>query len=176
MKSRFFQKFTATVLLTIGTALALPQPSPAQSDGQFQFFCGMSDGLPTTMASDPEDPTTPPTPLIRWKYDGFGPRWDPKARCEEVSRRFQFFQNEGTLALLTTGQMRGYNVICVARTEGGSCEGRLLFTLPDGRPPNEALAALLNPASVYENNGPLKKINDRWYINVDRWILSNRSR
>jgi hypothetical protein len=175
MKSRLFQKFTATLLLTIGTALALPQPSPAQSDGQFKYFCGMSDGLPTTMASDPEDPTTPPTPLIRWKYDGFGSRWNPKARCEEVSERFQSFQKDGMLNFLTTGQMRGYNVICVARTEGGDCEG-LLLTLPPRKNPGEALLELTNQASVHENNGPSKQINGRWYINIDRLILRNRPR
>ncbi|GAB4297618.1 MAG: hypothetical protein Fur0025_35720 [Oscillatoriaceae cyanobacterium] len=164
----FLPKLAVTALLGLGAAAAFSPPSQAQSP---QYYCGTSDGAPTTMYSDG---TGEPIPLIRWIYDGFG-NWSPQRRCEEVSRRFQQYENEGTLEFMTTGRMNGYDVVCVARSQEGGCEGRLLFTMPPGRNPKEAVEELLNVAGVHQNNDPRSLVNGRLYIDIDQLIYLRKN-
>jgi len=168
-KPSLLSKFATAALLTLGAVAAFSNSSPAQSPVN-RYYCGTSDGVPTTMYTDGKASS----PLIRWIFLGFG--WTPQERCEEVANRFQHYQNEGTLEFVTTGQMKGYDVVCVARYDGGPCEGRLLFTLPPGRDPNQALQEIFNIAGVYENNDPRSFTRDEHlYIDWDKLIYHKRN-
>ena len=169
-KPSLLLKCATAALLAFGAVAAFSNSSPAQSPVN-RYYCDTSDGLPATMYTDGEANS----PLIRWKYEGFGSRWTPQKRCEEVARRFQNYENEGTLEFITTGQMNGYNVVCVARYDGGSCGDRLLMTLPPDRDPDLALESLFNVVGVYENNDPRSLHDGRLYIDVDNLIYHRRN-
>ncbi|MGK7947135.1 MAG: COP23 domain-containing protein [Microcystaceae cyanobacterium] len=78
--------------------------------------------------------------LIVWKSQFFGSQWSPERRCQEVTRRFQFFSDTGNLKYVTTGKINGYNVICVGdqRTKGYTCrrDGLLITLEPSDHPPS----------------------------------------
>ena len=165
--------FRCASILSIASTIVIGAQS---SEAQFgNYYCGTSDGLPTTIYQSPEGQKNP---LIRWKTT-LGQKWDPQTRCEEVSQRFIRFDGENTLAFLTTGTVRNMPVVCAVRQQGEICNDqynsdRVLFTLPVGRNANEALEQLLGFASTIENGDPRSYYNGRTYVNVDKWILRNR--
>lgn len=130
-----------TVVLTAG-AIALggltinTQPSHAQST---TFFCGMSNGVPATIAQTPRGNVS----VIRWVSSYFsGAGYNPQTRCQEVSGRFEAYKNNGTLNYITTGIMNGQPVVCTRSTNGGGCNG-LLFTLKQGENATPAKLCLI---------------------------------
>ena len=171
----FLQRLSSLVFLSVGATFYLTQLSSAQSEPSTVYFCGSSDGLPTTMY---QTGTYPETPLIRWKYDGFG-NWSPQRRCEEVARRFQQFDKEGALEFVTSGVVNRLPVVCAVSQQGEVCNDqqnsdRVLFTLEQGRNPNDAIQAIFNVAGILDNNDPRSMINGRLYIDFDKLIDRNR--
>lgn len=175
MKSALFQKSIAIVLLAVGTATALTPPSRAQNNTGSVFYCGTSNGEPATIA---KTASIGDVPMIVWAYSGFGSEFTPEKRCQIVTQRFQQYYEEGTLDYVTTERIRGYNTVCVARTQGGSCEGRVLFTLPpDDQNPNKAIETVFGGFGPYRNNcGVSSPFGDggKVYVNV-RSFIQNRS-
>jgi len=164
-------KCASGVLVAIGAMTVAGQPSQAQTGTG--YYCGSSDGLPTTIYQSPDDEI----PLIRWKTT-LGEVWTPQARCEEVARRFDRFDREATLEFLTTGEINKMPVVCAVAREGEECSDssnsdRVLFTLPAGRNPNEALEQLLGFATVVENGDPRTYRNGRTYVNVKLLMRRN---
>jgi len=105
-------------------------------------------------------------PVIRWISDYFaGSGWTPEARCEEVSRRFQTYYQEGSLKFLTTGRMNGESVVCTADRRGGGCQS-LLFTLKPTSSPGAALQQLLDVQ--VRASGALSETDDRVYIDINQ--------
>ncbi|MGK7901847.1 MAG: COP23 domain-containing protein [Hormoscilla sp.] len=91
MKYQLFAKMLAglAIALTLGTAN--PEPSAAQSK---KFFCGTSDGSPATMVRKNGENV----PIIIWSNRNFeASGWTRERRCQEVSDRFQRYDNEGKL-------------------------------------------------------------------------------
>jgi hypothetical protein len=170
MKSRLFQKFTATVLLAVATATAITTPSRAQNNTG--FYCGKSDGEPATIV---KTVTQGDVPLIIWSFEGFGREFPPGRRCEIVSQRFQQYYEDGSLDFITTERIRGYDTVCVARAKGESCEGRILFTIPPGQKAKDAIEAVFNLSGPYRNNCGISENGGKVYINVKSFIqnLSN---
>jgi len=104
-------------------------------------------------------------PVIRWTskhFDSSG--WSPKARCAEVSNRFESYYRAGTLNFLTTGIINRQSVVCVASRKQGPCEG-LLFTLRPGSNPGRTLQQLLGVR--VGASGPLNETAARVYIDME---------
>ncbi len=172
MKSAFFQKSIAIVLLAIGTATALTPPSRAQNNTGAGFYCGTSNGEPATIV---KTATQGEVPLIVWAYSGFGSEFSPEKRCQIVSQRFQSYYETGGLDFITTQRIRGYDTVCVARAQGGSCEeSRVLFTLPPGQNANNAMEQIFNFSGPYRNNCGISRNGERVYVDV-RSFIQNRS-
>jgi hypothetical protein len=174
MKSAFFQRSIAIVLLAVGTATALTQPSRAQNNTRTVFYCGTSNGEPATIV---KTATKGEVPLIVWVYPGFGSEFTPEKRCQIVSQRFQQYYEDGTLDFITTDRIRGYDTVCAARTQGGTCEGRVLFTLPPSRNANDAIEQIFNFSGPYRNNCGISQASrnaGKVYIDVKSFI-QNRS-
>jgi hypothetical protein len=167
----FLSKCASGLLVAVSATLLGGQPSQAQTGSGYS--CGSSDGLPTTIYQSPDDEI----PLIRWKTT-LGEVWTPQARCEEVARRFERFDREATLEFLTTGTVNKMPVVCAVAREGEECSDsynsdRVLFTLPVGRNPNEALEQLLGFATAVENADPRTYKNGRTYVNVEKLMRRN---
>ncbi|NEP57848.1 MAG: hypothetical protein F6K31_12625 [Symploca sp. SIO2G7] len=165
MKSQLLAKlFTAGTIAVTGVTVT-SQPSQAQNT---QFYCGVSTGVPTTIASTPRGNV----PVIRWVSNYFsGSGYNPQSRCQEVSSRFQTYYNNGTLSYITTGIMNGLPVICVSSTNGGPCSG-LLFTLKKGQNASRTLQQLFDVRTAAA--GPLYESStggsNKIYIDVENYL------
>ncbi|MEC4985123.1 MAG: COP23 domain-containing protein [Oscillatoria sp. PMC 1068.18] len=163
--------FISTTLIT---STLFSQPSQAQS---ITFYCGTSNGKPTTMASTPRGNI----PVVHWVSPHFtGAGYNPQTRCEEVSSRFQTYYNNGTLSYLTTGIMNGQPVVCVTSTNGGGCSG-LLFTLKRGQNASRTLQQLFEVRTgaggpLYESttggSGHISNQNGQVFVDVNQYLNS----
>lgn len=129
------------------------------------FSCSSSSGVPTTFANMSSGKQVP---MIRWTSSVFtNDGWSPERRCQEVSSRFTEFNNSNQLRYLTTGQMNGMNVICVALNKGDRCSG-LVYTLKPGQNPTQTLNRLFGVQR--KATGPLNETGDRSYIDINEYL------
>lgn len=142
----------AGLALALGSAVVSPSPSLA---GNSTFFCAVSRGIPATYARTARGNVK----VISWASNAFGSTYSPLQRCIEVSRRFQINFDNGNLRTIKTGIIRGYPVVCAARTQDSPCSNRtLLFTLNRGTNPHLVARRLLDRnglaagAVIYESS------------------------
>ncbi|MEM8779000.1 MAG: COP23 domain-containing protein [Cyanobacteria bacterium P01_G01_bin.49] len=161
-----------TKLLTI-TALAASSVAIADQPSQARgttFYCGISAGIPTTMAQTPRGNV----PIIRWVSRHFNNSgYSPTVRCQEVSKRFQTYYNQRILNYITTGYMNNQPVVCVTSTNGGPCS-RLLFTLKPGQNASRTLQQLFDirqgaAGPLYENTSTAGG-NQNLYIDMNNYL------
>ncbi|APB32978.1 hypothetical protein GlitD10_0664 [Gloeomargarita lithophora Alchichica-D10] len=141
-------------------------PHATANPQKLSFYCGTSQGSPATLAKS----GSRVVPIIRWSSDAFSDSgYSATRRCQEVSKRFQTYYNDGSLSFITTGRMNGQNVVCVARSNGGPCAG-LLFTLKPGSNPTQAINQLFNIRT--RASGPINETTARPYIDFGEFITS----
>jgi hypothetical protein len=136
--------FTA-LTVTVSVNPGLSQEIPKQ---EISFACrsisypGNTEKVPTTMAFVPDKKSNPYVPIIAWKSNSFpSSEWTPKKRCEQVSKKFQQFHQQGRLDYLSTGKLNGLGVICAAKP--GECnKNNILFSVRPGVNPITVLAEL----------------------------------
>ena len=149
--------------LLTGFALVGSLLAPAQAGTTARgFVCGSTQGAPSTNAVKPDGGQVP---VIRWTSNTFtSAGWSPQRRCEEVSKRFDTYFNQGRLRYITTGRMNSLPVICTATRHAGRCDG-LLYTLKPGQ---NATATLLNLLEIrVMARGPLNETTGRLYVSLD---------
>jgi hypothetical protein len=121
--------------IIVGSLAAINQPSYAQD----RFVCNEQQ-VSTTVQTERGT-----IPLIRWTNNSFPPPYTPTQRCQIVSKRFQQFDNNGTLKYIKADTMNNLPVLCVAAYKGGSClPNGLLVTFTPGTDANQALLRLLD--------------------------------
>ncbi len=167
MKARSFITLTmaaiATSTLILGNMGNIGQVHAAERQST-NFVCGVSNGVPTTMAQTQRGNV----PVIRWTSNNFSDSgWTPERRCQEVSSRFQTYHEDGSLNYLTTGVMNGMPVVCTTNQEGGTCQN-LLFTLKEGANAGQTLRDLLQVRT--HATGPLNQSEARVYINMQDYL------
>ncbi len=174
MKLRCLSSLLVAAAMSGGVILPNVQPSHAETSGDMRFFCAKSlnpqtgKAVPTTMAKTKRGNVA----MIRWQSTYFsanGKSFTPQDRCQEVSRRFQTFYQDGVLAYLTTGKMNAQNVICVSDEYGGPCQG-LLLTLEPKDNPEEVLKALLNVRT--RARGAITRSTGTSYVDVQEFLDS----
>jgi hypothetical protein len=148
--------------IALSTTATINYPSYAQ---QTTFFCGTSRGAPATIART----TRGNIPIIRWISTNFPPPATPQQRCQEVSRRFQVFHDNGTLKYITTGTINDQSVICVASRQGGDCTD-VLFTLKPGSNPKRTLLRLLDRRGLAGGNTLDEGGTKRIYVDVADYL------
>lgn len=154
--------------LTSLVILLAPYQVKAQQDTR--FFCGEdANGEHTTYANRGKGNV----PIVTWRSDFFGGSgWTAERRCNEVSARFQAFDESGRLEYLATGAVNRYPVICAASYLGGRCEdGNVLITLHPDASPDTVLMELTNTRGRV-NSGPIVQSGRRVFIDVDVLIES----
>lgn len=154
---RFQLLASLAAMLCVGGGV-LFEAVPVHAEQQ-KFFCGNSDGIPTTMAITSRGPM----PVIRWVSSLGDGEYSPQARCQSVSERFQRYYEAGQLNYLTTGTENGADIICVTTDRGGDCTGTL-FTLKPGSNPDQTLQHLFG---VQDSVGPLNEGVPRTYIAME---------
>ncbi|MBC6479773.1 MAG: hypothetical protein GDA56_20305 [Hormoscilla sp. GM7CHS1pb] len=159
-------KLFTPILTLVTIALALgPAAKPSVANSK-QFFCGRSKGKPATIVRSGQENA----PIIIWDNSSLdASQWPPLRRCEEVSRRFQEFEDRDLLGYIKTGTVNRYPVLCAANYKGGDCPStQVLITLAPGSDADEYLRSLLRTRDrsrgrtyftsevlFYEDNGVL---------------------
>lgn len=162
MKLRLFSQLLTGGAIAFTTSATITQPGYAQNA---TYYCGTSRGAPATFART----TRGDIPIIRWVSTDLPPPLTAQQRCEEVSRRFQVYHDNGTLKYITTGQMDGQPAICVANRQGGDCTG-LLFTLKPGSNPKRTLLRLLDRRGLAGGNTLNETGTRRIYVDVTDYL------
>lgn len=121
------------MLLAAGSAFATPaelkQTNIDADLADVRFGCELVDGQNTVMyypEGDLDQGQAWATPIQ------LGGGWTPERRCNEISRRLEFYRPDG-LQELTTGTENGYNTVCVTTERNASC--RIVLTVPPGQDP-----------------------------------------
>ena len=144
MKLRLFASVLTGLAIALGTTAIISQPSYAQRN---RFFCDTSQDyrgrtVPATVAYTPGQGSVP---MILWVHNDFQGRYTRQQRCQEVASRFQRHYENRTLKFIRTGTVKGYPVLCIASSKGGSCpQNQVLFTLKPGTDAKPILAQLLD--------------------------------
>lgn len=133
----------AAAAIVISSSAVFSGPAVAQTRNQ--FYCGISEGRPATVVRTAARGNIP---LIVWSNDAFSASgWTPKKRCEEVSARFQRFNDNGQLNFMRAGTFNGQQVLCIDRAKGsGACSSpaAVVLTLPQRSNANQILEQMLD--------------------------------
>ena len=159
--NRFEQLAKQLSTATPITLLPVPLSSPSSNSyTQRQFFCGMSNGLPSTIVRTVRGPM----PIIVWANKDFTQLdGSPEHRCKEISARFERFNDSGQLKYLKTGTINGQSVICTAKDRNSYCSSdTVLLTISSGTDANFILRLLLN-TRVGANVSPVFLCSDGSY-------------
>ncbi len=142
-----------------GEARPSQTTQPAQNLSDVRFSCQAVNGQPTVMYN----PQSQPNQYYAWATPtALGGGWSPERRCDEISRRLEFYRPDGLLEL-QTGVENGYNTVCVTTEDVSSC--RIVLTVPPGQDPMAVRDRIFNnllvadsgqqttPAVAYQDNG-----------------------
>jgi Circadian oscillating protein COP23 len=158
LPTRFTKVFGLVSLTAFSASAIAPQPSYAQNAN---FYCGQSNGYPTTFARTQSGKQVP---VIRWVSEVAN--LTQQERCQIVSQRFQKNFDNGTLKYITTGVWKGHPIICaVARLNGACRESTLLFTLKPGSDANAVLLEILDKRGLAA--GRVHSESDENTVNID---------
>lgn len=136
-----------------------------------KFFCGnaqyLGKNVPATIVHNPNSDRD--FTIIIWKPDNyyFGNQWNPRKRCDQVSRRFQDIYDRDGLQYVTATVAswisdREVPVVCGVKSKSATCDqDDLLFTLETKDEPYAVLDDLMEIRQAPDNNTPLTRgVND----------------
>ncbi|MBD1852512.1 COP23 domain-containing protein [Leptolyngbya sp. FACHB-711] len=114
----------------IQSAPPTTSPSPTTTPTtDTRFTCQMMNGQYTVMYN----PQSQPGEAYPWAAPGqMGGGWSADRRCQEISRRLEFYRPDGLLELQTAVE-NGYNTVCVTTEQVPGC--RIVLTVPEGQDP-----------------------------------------
>jgi hypothetical protein len=128
---RFPKTASLSAISVLVSVTAFSAIAPVKAEEKPKFTCGMSNGVPATLALTSE---------------GYSPLY----RCQVVSPKFEKYHKQGILNYLTTGVHSGNNIVCVAKEKDGPCVG-VLFTL---KPGSDSFVTLKRLLDVRSQAGP----------------------
>lgn len=137
------------------------------------YYCAQLQGNWNTFVNTPRGRID----LINWVRT-YSKEWTPKARCVEVSKRFQNFLDNGKLKYIRTGVINSQPVICVANTRGGSCpNSNVLITLKPETNPETVLIKLIDFRRTVSGQTIVLSDNDsgfyadgHFYVDMEKFL------
>ncbi|NET54973.1 MAG: hypothetical protein F6K47_01830 [Symploca sp. SIO2E6] len=100
-----------------------------QTNSDPRFTCQFVNGDYTVMYH----PESKPGQAYPWAVpSALGGGWTPELRCNEISRRLEFYRPDG-LVEMRTGVENNYDVICVTTQQNPDC--RIVLTVPPNQDP-----------------------------------------
>lgn len=117
MVSIMYKQLISLMLLSSLSLVSVFKSNPVEAQTSKNVYrCITKNGQPTTVV----DTKRGRIELIVWKSNFFGNSgWTPEKRCQEVTKRFQKFSDNGTLRLITHGKINNLPVICVGQQKPG---------------------------------------------------------
>lgn len=111
---------------TAGSRTATP---PVTISDSTRFTCQFYNGQYTVMYH----PASQPDQAYPWATPStLGGGWSPERRCNEISRRLEFYRPDGLLELRTAIE-NNYDTVCVTTQQNPTC--RIVLTVPPGQNP-----------------------------------------
>ncbi|MDJ0632267.1 MAG: COP23 domain-containing protein [Xenococcaceae cyanobacterium MO_188.B29] len=168
MKNLPLVQLSLAMATILGGILALAELTSAQtSSSTNQYRCEEVNGEPTTVVYTPQKRIA----MIVWRSKYFGSQWNPRKRCEEVSRRFQYHQNQKNLRYITTGLSNGYNIICVANRNLTCRADGILITLESKDDPKQVANELFSVGQK-EGSSPLSRSagSGKFLLNFEKYL------
>ncbi len=168
-----------TTLAIMGFTAAIPQASLAQDD--VEFFCDTREEVPVMKLRVPGGEVS----FIRWKdeyFERFG--LTQVERCQEIAKRFQRFQQDGSLDYMGHGFINNQPTVCIIDNVSLSKCKHLLITLRpeygDHFKRQQLVTDLWNIGRYGNSFGPLSLRSasfdqDSSSINVEQWIFDIRA-
>jgi len=166
-------RFVSMGLAVLPLLLAV---QPINAESKTRFVCGEDKGAPATLAILPDGTKAP---IIRYVSSAFAAAgYSNQKRCEEISARFQYFNDLNEIDFMTVGKINGQNVICVTKQEGGDCSRHLkseglLITVRPGVNPSTTLSQMINVR--LQAGATLDETPPRPYVNMKCLIDSGKS-
>jgi hypothetical protein len=141
-------KLVRVVIAILPVLMTVQSLQAQEEESQPRFVCGKDDqGAPATLVMLPDGSSQTVIRYVSGAFENAG--FSNQKRCEEISDRFQYFNEKREIEYMAVGKINGQSVICVTRKEGGDCsrdlkgEGLLITTRP-GINPSKTLADLIN--------------------------------
>lgn len=154
---------------TVAQSSTSPRRSPTsttspQNLNDIRFSCQVVNGQYTVMYN----PQSQPGQYYPWASPtAMGGGWSPDRRCNEISRRLEFYRPDGLLEL-QTGVENGYNTVCVTTEAVPSC--RIVLTVPRGQDPVALRDRIFNNLLVADSGQQTTAVTA--YQGGDNGILS----
>jgi hypothetical protein len=116
--------------------------------GDTRFSCEIVNGEYTVMYY----PESQPNRGYPWAIPGqLGNGWSPEKRCNEITRRFESYRQDGLLEMSTDVQ-NNYDVICVT-TQVDPTDCRIVLTVPPGQDPQLTRNLIFENLLVADDGG-----------------------
>ncbi|MGV2827142.1 COP23 domain-containing protein [Myxosarcina sp. GI1(2024)] len=117
------------VIIDDAPSTANPIPT-RRASSDTRFSCEIIDGEYTVMYY----PESQPNRAYPWAIPSqLGGGWTPERRCNEITRRFESYRQDGLLEL-TTDVENNYDIVCVT-TQVDPSDCRIVLTVPPGQDP-----------------------------------------
>ncbi len=145
-------------LLCLGMLNAIAFPSFAQEDpstpqaanasSQNNFYCDLSQDIPSTMVTDLVNTAIPdPSSLINWSTEYFDSVEEAQSICETVSQKLQTLYESKELTTLTfvANRIDDRVGVCLEVESNIECDkSQVLFTLNTDQAPEKALYSVIS--------------------------------
>jgi len=124
-----------------------------QANNDPRFTCQFINGDYTVMYH----PESKPGEAFPWAVpSAMGGGWTPELRCNEISRRLEFYRPDGLLEM-RTGVENNYDVICVTTQLNSDC--RIVLTVPPNQDPEITRNLVFENLTVADSGAQTQGVN-----------------
>lgn len=125
-----------------------------------RFTCKPINGQYTVMYH----PESQPNQAYPWATPSdLGGGWSAQRRCNEISRRLEFYRPDGLLEMRNAVE-NNYNVVCVTTQKDSSC--RIVLTVPPGQDPEITRDRVFQNLTVADSGEQTEAVNT--FVDRDR--------
>jgi hypothetical protein len=132
-----------------------PQGSKPASEtsNQPRFSCQFLNGQYTVMYS----PESQPGQSYAWATPStLGGGWTEERRCNEITRRLEFYRPDGLLEMQTSVE-NNYNIVCVTTQKEPAC--RIVLTVPPGQDPQSTRDRVFENLTIADGGQDTEAVN-----------------
>lgn len=130
------------------------QPTSATEASQApRFTCQLINGQYTVMYH----PQSQQNQSYPWATpSSLGGGWSAERRCNEISRRLEFYRPDGLLEMRNAVE-NNYNIVCVTTQKDSSC--RIVLTVPPGKDPEVTRDLVFQNLTVADRGEQTEAVN-----------------
>ncbi len=135
------------------------KPDPELSK-EPRFTCQSLNGQYTVMYY----PESQPGQSYTWATpSSLGGGWSPERRCNEISRRLEFYRPDGLVEMRTAVE-NNYNIVCVTTQKEPTC--RIVLTVPPGQDPKVTRDRVFQNLTIADSGKVTEAVNT--FVDGDR--------